>query len=65
MDDNGQPTIYSTGCSTEIDHVDVHFHGGLAIIYNLFRGHVGDWAKRRIKDIVCSKHVTKETITHQ
>lgn len=51
--DSGHPTIHTTGCSSSIDSVDVHFHGGASWLYNLFDGQISDSIHDSLKDLMC------------
>lgn len=48
VDGTGRPKIASSGCSCGIGSLDVHFHGGAAWIYNLFKGVVEDALKKQL-----------------
>nr|QBL56987.1 BPI [Ruditapes philippinarum] len=53
-DTNGRPTISSTGCSSNIDHVNFHFKGGMSWLYNLFRDKVGRLIKDTLNKQMCT-----------
>lgn len=48
-DDNGHPTLKSTGCSLNIGGLKVHFHGGASWLYNLFDHNIADALKSSLK----------------
>lgn len=52
-DTDGRPAISSGGCSCDIGSVDVKIHGKLKIIYNLFKGVIGDKIKKLLRDKMC------------
>nr|AFQ02695.1 bactericidal permeability-increasing protein/lipopolysaccharide-binding protein [Anadara broughtonii] len=52
-DTDGRPAISSGGCSCDIGSVDVKIHGKLKIIYNLFKGVIGDKIKNCLRDKMC------------
>ncbi|XP_071176830.1 bactericidal permeability-increasing protein-like [Mytilus edulis] len=54
VDGTGRPKIASSGCSCGIGSLDVHFHGGAAWIYNLFKGVVEDALKKQLNGQLCT-----------
>ncbi|KAI0227097.1 hypothetical protein LSAT2_022446 [Lamellibrachia satsuma] len=50
MSNSGQPTIYTTGCSSDVGRVHVHLHGGASWLYNLFDDNIGDSVKDSLRD---------------
>ncbi|KAI0212511.1 Cholesteryl ester transfer protein [Lamellibrachia satsuma] len=53
MDNSGQPTIRTTGCSSDVGRVHVHLHGGASWLYNLFDHKIGNVVKSKLKDKLC------------
>ncbi|XP_052061803.1 bactericidal permeability-increasing protein-like [Mytilus californianus] len=54
VDGTGRPKIASSGCSCSIGSLGVHFHGGAAWIYNLFKGVVEDALKKQLNGQLCT-----------
>ena len=52
MDNSGQPTIHTTGCSSEVGSANVHLHGGGSWFYNIFDSAIERIVKRKLKDRV-------------
>ena len=57
MDDSGQPTIHTTGCSSEVGSADVHLHGGGSWFYNIFDSAIERSVKRNLKNKVCTEQL--------
>ncbi|KAK2157067.1 hypothetical protein NP493_1915g00000 [Ridgeia piscesae] len=53
MDNSGQPTIHTTGCSSEVGSADVHLHGGGSWFYNIFDSAIERNVKRNLKNKLC------------
>lgn len=51
-DSNGRPTISIEKCSAGVSDIDIHFRGGKAWLYNLFRKIVGKRLKKSFGDLV-------------
>ncbi|XP_053402846.1 lipopolysaccharide-binding protein-like [Mercenaria mercenaria] len=57
--DNGRPSIAARGCSSDIDHVDLKFHGGMSWLYNMFKRNVGGIIKTVVFEQMC-KEINKK-----
>ncbi|KAK2193986.1 hypothetical protein NP493_4g13041 [Ridgeia piscesae] len=53
MDNSGQPTIHTTGCSSEVGSADVRLHGGGSWFYNIFDSAIERNVKRNLKNKLC------------
>ncbi|KAI0216967.1 hypothetical protein LSAT2_028645 [Lamellibrachia satsuma] len=53
MDNSGQPTIHTTGCSSEVGSANVHLRGGGSWFYNIFDSAIERIVKRKLKDRLC------------
>jgi len=51
----GKPVLRANGCSASIGHLNLNFHGGLAWVYNLFKGVLANFLKNPITQAVCSE----------
>ncbi|KAI0219813.1 hypothetical protein LSAT2_028639 [Lamellibrachia satsuma] len=60
MDKTGQPTIRTTGCSSDVRRVNVRLHGDQAWLYNMFDGQVETFVKTQLRAKLCE--VTQQTI---
>ena len=49
MDKTGQPTIRTTGCSSDVRRVNVRLHGDQAWLYNMFDGQVETFVKTQLR----------------
>ena len=52
MDNSGQPTVHTTGCSSEVGSANVHLHGGGSWFYNIFDSAIEHNVKSKLKDRV-------------
>lgn len=48
-DDQGHPTLKTTGCSLSIGHLGITFHGGASWLYNLFNDQIADAIKSSLQ----------------
>jgi len=55
VDPKGHPTLSSSGCSFDIGHLDIHFHGGASWLYNLFSSTISDQLKSSLQGQLCSE----------
>ena len=52
----GHATLKTTGCSLNIGHLDVNFHGGASWLYNLFDSTIEGTLKSSLQGQVYSEH---------
>ena len=57
IDNSGQPTIHTTGCSSEVGSAHVHLHGGGSFLYNMFHSAMERNLKRNLKNKVCTEQL--------
>lgn len=57
VDNSGQPTIHTTGCSSEVGSAHVHLHGGGSWFYNIFDNAMEQHVKRSLKNKLCDAAV--------
>jgi len=53
-DTSGQPTIHTTGCTGNVNHVKVKFHGGASWLYNLFDSKIAKAVKHSLNQMLCT-----------
>jgi lipopolysaccharide-binding protein len=57
VDTKGHATLKASGCSLNIGHLSIKFHGGASWLYNLFSSYIADALKGNIQSQVCSQAV--------
>ena len=64
MDNSGQPTIHTIGCSSEVRSAHVRLHGGGSWFYNLFNSDMERNLKRNLKNKVCTEQLIVTSNTY-